>query len=247
MNTAITGIVNLVFWTSQRASELGKAVSPWMVKQVLKAARFTWRRVRKSLKSKRDEGMFEFFKSELEHLRLEAEQGLIRLWFYDESGFDLNPSSVYAWLPPQNRAKEVFLPAQRGNVMTVAGFLNLDNTLEAYAQKGAMDSSDFIAYVDDFVIQQVKNTASKHIVVIDNASFHKSAIVKKRMAEWKKQNLFFQFLPAYCSELNRIEILWRMIKHHWLEINDFKSPNILEKAVDNIIKLYGSKYLITFS
>ena len=246
LDTALTGIVNLVFWTHQRAVELGKSISPWMVKQVLKSAQFTWRRVRKSLKSKRDAGLFEFFKAEIEHLCLEAEQGRIRLWFYDESGFNLNPNTVYAWLPTQNQAKDVFLPAQRGNVMTVAGFLSTDNTLEAYSQKGAMDSAAFIAYVDHFITQQIKDTSVKNIVVIDNASFHKSAIVKQKMKTWNQQNLFFQFLPPYCSELNRIEILWRRIKQNWLEIMDYDSADTLEKAVVNIIKLYNSKYSITF-
>jgi transposase len=217
-----------------------------MVKQVLKSAQFTWRRVRKSLKSKRDAGLFEFFKSELEHLRLEAEQGQVRLWFYDESGFNLNPNAVYAWLPPQNQAKDVFLPAQRGGIMTVAGFLSTDNTLEAYSQKGAMDSAAFIAYVDDFITQQIKDTSIRHIVVIDNASFHTSAIVKRKMEAWKQQNLFFQFLPPYCSELNRIEILWRRIKHNWLQITDYASADNLENAVVNIIKLYNTKYSISF-
>lgn len=62
-----------------------------MVKQVLKSARYTWRRVRKSLKSQRDEGLFAFFQTELAHLYAEAEQGLIRLWFYDSNQKKLNP------------------------------------------------------------------------------------------------------------------------------------------------------------
>ena len=217
-----------------------------MVKQVLKSAKFTWRRVRKSLKSQRDEGMFEFFKLELQLLRHEAEQGLIKLWFYDETGFNLNPNGVYAWLPPSAEAAAVYLPAQRGNLLTVAGFLSAENTLEAYSCKGAMDSFTFIAFVDDFVKNHVIGKPDKQVIVIDNASFHKSATVIKKMEEWRKSNLFFQFLPPYCSELNRIEILWRRIKHNWLEIGDFRSADILEKAVINIIKQYGSKYLITF-
>ena len=37
----------------------------------------------------------------------------------DQSGFSLNPTGVYAWLPKENACE---LPAQRGNVLTVAGF-----------------------------------------------------------------------------------------------------------------------------
>jgi transposase len=110
-----------------------------------------------------------------------------------------------------------------------------------------MDSDAFIAFVQDFIRHHVIGTTTKHIVVIDNASFHKSAIVQQKMQEWKKLNLFFQFLPPYSSELNPIEILWRRIKHNWLEISDYHSAKTLELAVENILKLYNLKYSTNFS
>jgi transposase len=247
LTLATTGIVNLVLWTYQQTLEWRKKVSPWMVKQVLKSAKYTWRRVRRSLKSQRDEGLFEFFQTELTHLYAEAEKGFIRLWFYDESGFNLNPNAVYAWLPPHEDAKELFLPAQRGSVMTLAGFLGYDNTLEAYSQKGAMTSESFIAFTEDFITHHISESTVKNIVVFDNASFHTSKIVKQKMAQWRKKNLFFQSLPAYSSELNRIEMLWKMMKHHRLEIKDYQSAQSLEVAVIKIIKNFGLKYSISFS
>ena len=218
-----------------------------MVKEVLKSAQYTWRRVRKSMKKQRDEGLFEFFKQELGELIALDKQGTIRLWFYDESGFQLNPNAIYAWLPPQKQAKNIELPSKRGNVITVAGFMRHDNTLEAYSQSGAMTALSFIAFVEDFIQNQVINTKIKHIVIIDNASFHTAILTKQKMELWKKQNLYFQFIPAYCSELNHIEILWRMIKHQWLNIQDYDSEEILKKAVVDIIKQFGIKYSITFS
>lgn len=251
MTLATTGIVNLVLWTYEQTLEWRKKVSPWMVKQVLKSAKYSWRRVRRSLKSQRDKGLFEFFQTELTHLYAEAEKGLIRLWFYDESGFNLNPNAVYAWLPPHEDAKELFLPAQRGSVITLAGFLGYDNTLEAYSQKGPMTSESFIAFTEDFISHHIADIADespvKNIVVFDNASFHTSIMVKHKMVEWKKKNLFFQSLPAYSSELNRVEILWKMMKHQWLEIKDYQSAKSLESAVINIIQMFGTKYSINFS
>lgn len=220
-----------------------------MAGQVLKAAQFTWRRVPKSCHAQRDEAMFGFFKAEVAELLAEAAKGSFRLWFYDESGFNLNPNALYAWQPPRQAQAQsglLTLPAQRGNVLTLAAFLASDNTLEAYSHVGAMDSNAFVAFVDDFVEQQVKPSTLPHVVVLDNASFHKSALVRRKMHGWKKQNLFFQFLPPYCSELNRIEILWRRIKHEWLEINDFESAQKLHSAVTNIVLLFGTKYSINF-
>lgn len=198
------------------------------------------------MKKQRDEGLFEFFKQELVELCALDKKGLIRLWFYDESGFNLNPNALYAWLPPQNEAKNITLPAKRGNVLTVAGFLRHDNTLEAYSQKQAMNAQAFIAFTEDFIQNQVTDSKVQNIVIIDNASFHKAHISKAKMEYWKKQNLFFQFLPAYCSELNHIEILWRFIKNEWLNIQDYESEEKLKEAVETIIKKFDSKYTITF-
>ncbi len=198
------------------------------------------------MKKQRDEGLFEFFKQELVELCALDKKGLIRLWFYDESGFNLNPNALYAWLPPQNEAKNITLPAKRGNVLTVAGFLRHDNTLEAYSQKEAMNAQAFIAFTEDFIQNQVTDSKVQNIVIIDNASFHKAHISKAKMEYWKKQNLFFQFLPAYCSELNHIEILWRFIKNEWLNIQDYESEEKLKEAVETIIKKFDSKYTITF-
>ena len=38
-----------------------------------------------------------------------GQKRLIRLWFYDESGFNLNPNALYAWLLPQKEAKNTRL------------------------------------------------------------------------------------------------------------------------------------------
>jgi hypothetical protein len=120
-----------------RLKALDKKVSKWTLISILKAEKFSWRRVRKSLKSQRDEVMFRFFKQEIRELRQEQLQGLIHLWFYDEAGFSLNPASMYAWLPKENACE---LPAQRGNVLTVSGFLQVDNTLQAHSHQGSMNS-----------------------------------------------------------------------------------------------------------
>lgn len=182
------GVINIGLWCSEWLKVLEKKVSKWTLIRILKASEFSWRRVRKSLKSQRDVLMFDFFHLEIKALEEDYQNGKIQLWYYDESGVNLNPNSVYAWLP---KGKATELPAQRGNVLTIAGFFQSDNTLQAYSHQGSMSSEIFVAYVEDFL----KNNppSMKTIVIIDNASFHKSAAVKKKIKQWQAQNLFFQF------------------------------------------------------
>ena len=166
LDAASTGIVNLVLWVTQQALRLNKSMSTWQVKEVLKSAKYTWRRVRKSMKKQRDECLFEFFKQEIVELCVLDKKKLIRLWFYGESGFNLNPNALYAWLPPHKEAKNISLPAKRGNVLTVAGFPQHDNTLEAYSHKEAMNAHSFIAFTEDFIRNQVLGSNIQNIVII---------------------------------------------------------------------------------
>ena len=182
--------------------------------------------------------MFDFFAEEIKHLRTLPE---IDLWFYDESGFDLNPASMYGW---QAKGSELALPAQRGNVLTVAGFIQTDNSFEGYYHQGSLNQDLFIAYIEDFIEKSVHR---KTVVLMDRASFHTSAKVKQKLKEWQKRNLFIQFLPAYCSELNLIEHLWRMIKHEWLPLSAYQSAQTLTQHVLDILQNIGNKYRITFT
>ena len=142
---------------------MGKQFSKWTLIRLLQLHLFTWLRVGKSLESQRDEIMFQFFKQELALLRQEQRAEKIRLWYYDESGFNLNLTAMYAWLPAKQTLK---LPAQRGNILTVAGFLSDDNTLQAYAYQGSTTSQHFIKYVDDFIKQYPPKM--KTIIHVDN-------------------------------------------------------------------------------
>jgi len=66
--------------------------------------------VRKSLKRLRDPEAFAKCKRALEALQKQEDQGKIALYYFDESGFALDPSIPYAWQEP---ASVIELPAMR--------------------------------------------------------------------------------------------------------------------------------------
>jgi transposase len=168
-------------------------------------------------------------------------KGEIDLWYYDESGVQLNPNGLYAWQGPGLQAT---LPAQGGNVLTVAGFLTTDNGFEGYYHQGAMDAELFIAYFDDFIGQRVRKKTG---VVMDRASFHTAHQVQEKIKQWQAQNVFIQLLPAYSSELNLIEHLWRLVKHHCLPIWAWQSAQQLTQQGLDILKNIGTTYRIDFT
>ena len=86
------------------------------------------------------------------------------------------------------------------------------------------------------------------VVVLDNASIHKSKAVEAKMEEWERRGMTLYFLSTYSPELNLIEILWRKIKYEWMPRSAYESIFNLRSAIRNIIDLFGSnEYRILFS
>jgi len=196
--------------------------------------------MRKSLKGKRDETLFRFFEKELELLKNQAVRGDIDLFYFDGTGFNLNPNVPYCWT---QKGKTTTLPALRSRGYTVLGLLNINkNEFQGNLYEGAANSECVIQTLEELS----NNLDRKTIVILDNASIHKSKIVKHKAIEWRKKGMFLQFIPAYSPELNLIEILWKMMKHFWLQPKHYESMEVLKNAIIQMLQQYGKSYRISF-
>jgi transposase len=83
-------------------------VSP--LKRLCKNAGLSCKRIRKSLKYKRDPERYAQSKKELEGLIQQAKEGVIDLYYFDESGFTLEPCMPYAW---QKKVKQLKFQVQK--------------------------------------------------------------------------------------------------------------------------------------
>jgi len=222
------------------AQKTAKRLSISALKRLAKRARLRWKRVRKSLKSLRDPEAFAQGQRALEALQKQEDAGKIDLYYFDESGFALDPSIPYAW---QAAGAVIELPAMRYGRINVLGFMNRHNDFHPYMFEQSVHSGVVIACFDAFCQTLTKKT----VVVLDNASIHRSEEFEERMPFWKEQGLLLKYLPAYSPELNLIEILWRHIKYRWLPFSAYQCLNALIEALENILSNVGSKYQITFA
>jgi hypothetical protein len=67
------------------------------LKLICKQAGLVWKRVRKSLRKKRNQEDFDASKEEIEKLIQQHKDREIDLCYFDKSGFTLEPSVPYAW------------------------------------------------------------------------------------------------------------------------------------------------------
>ena len=203
---------------------------------------WTYKRVRKSLAQQRDEEDFQAFGETLATLLEAHQEGEASVWFCDECGFHLNPQSVYAWQAPN---RPLSLPAHRVNALNVLGLITVDNQGEFYEFEGAMDANLFVQCIDAFVDKHATEN-KKHILILDNASPHKSRLVKQHAQEWAKKQVTWCFLPPYSPEHNYIEILWKRIKHHWIGVKDWLTTQTLKDKIIHILQHFGIQFTLHF-
>ena len=226
----------------QIASKLGKTISYDTLKRLLLADNYIWKRMRRSLRSLRDEGEFRAAATELAKLRTAAlaPERAFDLWYFDEAGFTLQPSIPYAW---QKVGQTLELASTRGPRQNVLGFLNLHQEFHSFAFQGTIDTHT-VSHCFDLFCDQLERPA---LVTIDNAPIHTSDDFEEEIERWQKRGLYLKFLPPYCPELNLIENLWRKIKYEWLPLDAYRNFKTMTQSLFEVIRGIGSKYRITFA
>ena len=218
-----------------------KTISLSTLRRVIKKKKFSWKRVRKSLKHKRNQEEFEKAKLEIEALKERQQKKEIDLYYFDGVGFSLNSVVPYAYQPVK---ETIEIPASNSKRLNVLGFYSTtDNHFESFCFEGNINSDVVIACFDNFCQYLNKET----FVIIDNASIHTSEKFKKMIPKWKEKNLMIKYLPPYSPELNLIEILWRFIKYKWLPFSAYLSFDTLVQEVENVLKNIGSEWIINFA
>ena len=155
--------------------------------------------------------------------RLAQEQGADIL-FEDESGIGVMTRSGRTWgevnSPPQVRVSD-----ERGGY-NVLSMVTAQGELVYEVEEQNIDSERYIAFLG-----RVLEKRSRPIFVIaDNASFHKSNLVKE-FVQKNSQKIQLFFLPPYAPELNPDEQVWNEIKHRELGKQPIKNKSDLHQRI----------------
>jgi len=159
----------------------------------------------------------------------------------DESGFCLSPLVPYLWQP---KGKTLGLPAKaHSRRLNVLGFLSRHGRLNCFQAQKKITASFVIESIEALLPALSGST----MLVLDNASVHRSKLVKAKRKEWKQKGLRLLFLPPYCPHLNLIETLWRQVKYRWLWHEAYQNFETLCQSVTDILAQVGTKYRLSFA
>lgn len=168
-----------------------------------------------------------------------SEQGLIDLYYGDESRISLEPCVPYAW---QFRDEAVFMPSTRGRGLNCFALLSRANECHFETTQKSINARFIVEQLEtlSFGLQRVT------VIVLDNAPAHIAKPVKERRPFWQQRGLFVFYLPSYSPHLNIVEVLWRKLKYQWLRPQDYLENDALFYRVRQALAAVGSLLKIHF-
>ncbi|WP_232215317.1 IS630 family transposase [Methylovulum miyakonense] len=216
------------------------------VKAHFKKTGYSWRRCRRSVKSRRCAEGFAKAKDIQTALKKWDDEDKISLFYFDESGFSTASSVPYAWQP---KGQTLEIPCFHSQRLNVLGFVSRDSRSFFHTVEGRVKTEQVAGAFDLFAAHYGDGYAVHKkpcVVIIDNASMHTSRAFLARRDDWMAQGVVLHYLPPYSPELNLIEIVWRKIKYEWLPLSCYASYGTLKQAVLDILSKFGDEYRVTF-
>lgn len=229
-------------WTAgQRAEALrphGVALGPRQLRRYLTHLRAGSRRTASTVRHKQDPIKVARAQAVLGNLRRKAEAGDLERFYLDECGFAPSlPCGYSGTLPGQRkRVASEYPQGRRVNVLAADRPDSAAPWLGGQAFERTLKSDDLIAYLGS-----LPGAAVPRVVVLDNASLHISKVVKAERRALARRGVYLYSLPAYSPEWNRIEPVFRQVKHQEIPVRSYTSKPALREAVEHGFDSYGKK------
>ena len=100
-----------------------------------------------------------------------------------------------------------------------------------------LTSEDLLAYLRE----RLPPAGVPRVVTLDNASLHVSKVVREARRPLAGLGIHLYYLPPYSPELNRIEPVFKQIKHHEMPVRSYASKADLRQAVENAFAAYRDR------
>lgn len=172
-----------------------------------------------------------------------AQEGVIRLLYLDESGFERTNPLTYSYV---KRGKEHRIPkaSRRGRRISVLGFWQPQERFDYGMVVGGFNTKRYLKLMHwqaERAEQHWLATGQFTLIIQDGASFHRSPEVQQYWQQWQAEGLCIFFLPPYSPQMNRIEDEWLHLKRHELSSEVFEHEYDLAITLIEVIESRGNR------
>ena len=146
--------------------------------------------------------------------------------FVDESGIDRYLHREYCRAPKGEQVVEAVPGRKFERCSIVAGKCGKE-VIAPFGSTGTCDSRLFLKWVQEMLVPNLKR---KQIVIMDNASIHKSPKIREAI---EKVGCTLVYQPPYSPDLNPIEHFWAHLKRKIGDLS-WKFDNLFE-AIEYVL------------
>lgn len=151
------------------------------------------------------------------------------LAYLDECGFSPSQPVTYSWTLPGERKRVPYENPQGRRVNAIAVLIPSGDRRGLYWDHVArtLTAEDVLA-----MLQAIPRGAGRLVVVLDNASIHRSHVIQAAVPHLQEQGIQLYFLPPYSPELNRVEPVLGVVKYTELPERTYSTTDTLKTAID---------------
>jgi transposase len=149
------------------------------------------------------------------------------LVYIDESGIDMTICKDRGWCKKNKKLIGKKSGKYYHRINIIAGLVN-NKSIAPLIFNGCCNAKLFEAWIEQFLIKELK---PGQIVIMDNASFHKSLKTKELI---ESVGCTLLFLPPYSPDLNPIEKFWANMKR-WIK----NQINAFDKLYDALVAFFN--------
>ncbi len=221
---------------TKRDMQIELGVSDYMLRKIIKLARISHKRAYKQPRTRNSAEVIQKRRNfAVGILNVPDEQRL----YLDETGFNTHTQEEYGWAP-MNMTPMIPVNPNRGRNCTLLMAISCFGVEAFRVFPGACNAqilSDFL--IND--LNPVIEEKSFHLM-LDNARFHHSAIVKDSL----HSNSKLEFLPPYSPQLNPIEQVFSLVKRNFKRLKVENPSDVSESVIHSVQGIQVRENLLPF-
>lgn len=140
--------------------------------------------------------------------------------------------------------KRIVQRRRRGRRINIVGIFQPKQRFDYALMVGTLKSTTFLKLMDWQAAKaqtHFQTTGQVSVIVLDNASVHKSHLTTAAIERWHRQGMLLFFLPPYNPQMNRIEDEWLHLKRDELASRVFEDEVDLAHAIMTGIETRGQR------
>ena len=145
----------------------------------------------------------------------------------DESSFQLTTGYKRIWFLKGEKPKRAFFWSNRKLIVFGALTSSSKFYYNFYIAQNSLTFCFFLRNLFDWL-----KPNKKYVLILDNAGFHKTDVVKSLLEEYNKW-IAVEYIPPYSPELNPIETCWKVTKNAVTRSQHFKTIDAMQEVLED--------------